>query len=59
LCVFLGVQPQEDYLEACAGIIYDKPHKSRTKIHWDDALVEEVREKSQPFGFLQDYSLSS
>ena len=34
LCVWLGVDHSEDYLSACAGIVFESPHKSRYKVEW-------------------------
>ena len=55
LCRFLEVAPHADYVEACAGIIYENPHRSRFDVDWPPALVDEVARRLQSYDFLQDY----
>jgi hypothetical protein len=56
LCDFLDVPHTEDYIEACAGIVYQAPHKSRLKSEWKPRLVDLVQAQVDEFSFLQGYS---
>jgi hypothetical protein len=56
LCAFLGVAPGTDYLQACAGILYKSPAKSRDKVQWSPELIDIVRQKIDRFDFLQGYT---
>lgn len=55
---FLGVEPNEEYLNASANKMYKSPHNSRNKIVWPDDLVKQVEERSQKFDFLRDYTFT-
>ena len=56
ICHFLGVTPADDYLEACANILYSSPAKSRYKVPWTTPLIEEVAQQIAQFDFLNGYS---
>ena len=56
ICEKLGVSADNDYLQACAGIVYKQPNKSRFKVSWDKKLVEEIEERLENIPFLQRYS---
>ncbi len=56
LIKFLGVKPSKEYLQACAGIVFENPHKSRHSIEWPEELKNKVLRKSQRISFLKDYS---
>jgi hypothetical protein len=58
LCNSLGVSPSEDYLEACAGIVYRKPSEPRRTIEWPAQLVSDIQHRMQEFPHLQRYSLT-
>ena len=53
---FLGVEPNENYLNAATGKIYNSPHNSRNKIDWPEEMVEQVAERSQAYNFLKQYN---
>lgn len=55
LCIFLGVEPIEDYIRDCAAIVYESPHKSRNELEWSSELVNEILERMRPYGFLDVY----
>ena len=53
LCEFIGVEPEPGYLEACAAIVYESPHRTRERVEWADAdrrAVDELiaRQASYP-----------
>jgi len=56
LCLSLGLVPSDEYLGACAGIVYKSPHKSRHKVVWSPDLLEEVMRGIERFPFLREYS---
>jgi hypothetical protein len=52
LCHFLGlVGYDEDYLEACASIMFEFSHRSRHDIEWDAASLATVRDGIERFNF--------
>jgi hypothetical protein len=55
LCRFLEVEPAPDYIDACAGVIYDNPHRSRFDIEWSDELVDDVARRIEAYPFLRGY----
>lgn len=56
VCAFLNLEPGDDYLDACARIVYKSPHKSREKISWSPGLIASVRERMSRIPFLSCYS---
>lgn len=56
VCHFLGIEAEEDYLDACAGILYDTPEESRHQIPWDDRWIETVQKKAEEVDFLSGYT---
>ena len=59
LCLWLGVEPSLDYLEACSSIVFESPHKSRHKIEWSEDLKQEVESKIRSFPFLEGYTFEN
>lgn len=55
LCGFVGLDCSEDFAQDCAGIVYQSPNQSRTKVEWTDALIEDVATRMQEFPFLSGY----
>ncbi len=43
LCAFLGQDASSDYIESCAGIVFDSPSTSRDKIEWPEDVLERVK----------------
>ncbi len=56
LCIWLGLEPSQEYLEACASIVFDSPRKSRYKLEWNKVLRQEVERQIKLFPFLEGYS---
>lgn len=56
LCAFLGLNPDQGYLEACTSIIYDKPEQLRHAVEWSSTDREEVTRKIANYDFLAGYS---
>lgn len=57
LCAHLGVSCSQEYQEACAGILFPSPRRSRDTAPWTPELIREVEERSRRFGFLSRYRL--
>lgn len=58
LCGFLALNADEKYLDDCAAIVYNKPHKTRDDYPWDEALVDEVKQKMARYAFFDGYDFS-
>ena len=56
LCGFLGVDAPRDYLDDCASVVFDSPHKTRRNAPWNAELVEVVGKKMKGYPFLAGYS---
>lgn len=56
LCLFLGLEPASEYLQACAGIVYASPHKSRDQLLWSPDLRRGVEQGIEQFSFLRGYT---
>jgi hypothetical protein len=55
LCRFLGMEATDDYLEACAGIVFQAPRQTRTGAQWYYELIRLVQDNIARFPFLQGY----
>lgn len=58
-CRFLGVKADDAYLEACAGILFSRPSRSRSKIDWTDDQRARVDRGIDEYPFLSGYSFES
>lgn len=56
LCQFLALEPTEDYLRACAGILRPNPDSHRHMVPWGPREIEAVQSRLAQFDFLQGYS---
>lgn len=59
LCGGLGVDPIPTYLEACAGIVREKPSLARNLTAWPSELIEEIRQNMISVSWLKRYSFES
>jgi hypothetical protein len=55
LCAFLGQSCDEQYLDDCASIVFDKPKKTRTDANWTPSLISRVEEQIALAPILQRY----
>lgn len=55
LCRFLGVTAENDYLAACAQVVFESPRKTRSKIDWDAKNRKAVDSLIAEFDFLRGY----
>lgn len=53
---FLGIESFDDYLDACANIIFKSPSKTRKKISWDEISIKTVKENIDALDYLSGYS---
>jgi hypothetical protein len=58
LCEFVGVEPEPGYLEACAGIVYESPHRTRDRVEWTDEDRRAVEQIVARHEFLRGYSFT-
>jgi hypothetical protein len=58
-CRFLGVEPGEEYLAACAGILYPEPSRSRANVPWSPEWIDRVNARAEAFDFLAGYGYES
>ena len=59
LCLWLGVEPSSNYLEDCATVVFESPHKKRHKIQWNESLKQQIEYKMNSFPFFAGYSFDS
>ena len=59
LCDALGLRRSEDYLAACASILFDKPSEARNAVQWPAALLADIQRRIQDVPYLRRYSLES
>lgn len=58
LCEFVGVDADDDYVAACAGIVWEKPHRTRELVEWSDEQIAKVESIIASHDFLAGYSLA-
>ncbi|MCH8955883.1 sulfotransferase [candidate division KSB1 bacterium] len=58
LCKFLKLDPSDEYLKACAAIVYKNPHKSRKNVDWRLHLRQKVELRMTEFPYLKEYSFN-
>jgi hypothetical protein len=56
LCVYLGIEANEDYLQSCIGILHVSPDQNRQMVEWTSEQIDLVKEKIEQYDFLQGYS---
>lgn len=59
ICLFLGIEPDENYLKNCASIVYKSTTPSRNKIDWPREKIEEVMTRKAEFDFLAEYTFGA
>lgn len=55
LCHFLGIPPEEGWLDACEALCYSRPKPSRAQVAWPDGSVQEIENRAGKYPFLQKY----
>jgi Sulfotransferase family len=56
LCHFIGVEPEDSYLEACAGIVWPSTNRSRDAVEWTDTERQGVERLIEMYDVLNSYS---
>jgi hypothetical protein len=56
MCAFLGIEPDQGWLDACAAILFDAPRRTRDLIEWTDEEREAVEQVIARYDFFQGYS---
>ena len=57
ICAFCGVECADDYLDACASIVFPAPHPTRSKVRWSpDRIAEIGRTVEKHSAFLGRYA---
>jgi hypothetical protein len=53
----LGLDPEEPgYLDACAGLLFASPSRSRDRVDWPRELIGHLDKQLASFSFLKDYA---
>lgn len=56
LAVFLGLTPEPDWLDACAGVVFESPRRGRDRVEWPEAVRREVAARAADHVQLAGYS---
>jgi hypothetical protein len=59
VCTFLGLETSDDYLIACADILYETPERSRDLVDWNEKWIGVLQEKIDQVDFLAGYTYDS
>jgi hypothetical protein len=58
-CRFIGVEPDPNYLEACASILFATPSRSREQVSWTNEQRGLVERRMAQFDFLSGYEFAT
>jgi hypothetical protein len=58
LCEFVGVEPSDDYLDACASIVFAEPRRTREQVEWEPAEIAELERIIGERSFLAGYTFT-
>ena len=56
LCHYLGIEPHDAYLRACASILHGSPDRNRQMVRWDPRWIQTVRDRLEQYDFLRGYT---
>jgi len=56
LCRFVGLAASDEYLQACASVVFESPRRTRMSVEWPPALIHEVADRMRAFPFLEGYT---
>lgn len=59
LCQFLDLPVPDGYLDACAGILFSSPSRSRDSVEWPADRIDRVAGQVARFDFLAGYSFDA
>jgi hypothetical protein len=55
---FLGQQASQEYLDACASILFEKPRQKRHVVEWKPDELKRIEEAIEQYSFLQGYNFA-
>lgn len=55
MCAFLGVDAPDDYLDACAAVLFSRPNRSRTTVEWPESTIAAIEDRAAAIPFLAGY----
>jgi len=55
LCRFLGAEPSEAYLKACADIVFPSPKQTRRQLTWSPGQIQQVERQMATIPYLAGY----
>jgi len=55
ICAFLGTTPDGTYLDRCAKLVFQAPHKSRHDADWPESLVADLTGRLRAFAWFDGY----
>jgi hypothetical protein len=55
ICDFIGVGAGNAYLDACASLVWDQPHRTRELVEWTDAQIERLTRIIERHPFFAGY----
>ncbi len=58
LCRFLDVEAPEDYLDACAKIVWERPQQTREEIAWPVSLRRHIEARLGDYPFFTRYTFA-
>lgn len=59
LARFIGVQPDEEYIDACAGLLFSEPRQTKASVDWPDDLIDMVIQRIDKYPFLRGYDFAN
>jgi hypothetical protein len=59
LLAWLGLAPAADHLDACAGIVFPRPTRTRGKLAWSAAQLSRVERAARAYAFLDRYRVAA
>lgn len=55
----IGLEINEDYLDACSKIVFENPKKTRHSIDWPEHLINLVMQSMAKYPWLEDYNFDN
>ncbi|HZT46169.1 MAG TPA: hypothetical protein VFA24_08325 [Gaiellaceae bacterium] len=59
MCEFLEVEPEPDYLAACAGLVFESPQRTRDLLEWTDDQIAAVDTLVASHAFFAGYTFET
>ncbi len=55
----IGLETNEDYLDACSKIVFENPKKTRHSVDWPEHLINLVMQNMRRYPWLADYNFDN